>query len=453
MIRLLLIILLSANAYAGGIDQLRDYYSSRGGMSNHTKPSSFKDQRAGYISGGSLVLRGPRPAHLQPLTVMTPKASFDPCTGNGDFRFGAVSFVQGEEFRKFLQDMGQRVPAYAFKLFVKTTCPMCEDIMSEMDAIAREVNQFSLNSCAMSKQLVDGAYNRITSARSQGCMINASRGNYAKDISGAAATCQASPDKVEKAAGNDDTTKSLLGDEYNLVWKALKGESRELKELIMSVTGTIIAKKNGEQIAFQARPSLFTTEALMQKIIGRVTGSESYQLYSCSEQERCLDVTKETKTIKAENTFLGNITRIIAKMAEKLADDIALIFDDEEEMLVNHIHQPIFSIIETEIDTRGSADGYISNSEVFLELVAYEVVSGFIGDLIDKADEAVSNLKKAQIDNSVFIEFNNSLKSVRTVIHHEQEKANRRLMALFKVKKRIEYERDASAIKEDEDLR
>jgi hypothetical protein len=47
--------------------------------------------------------------------------------------------------------------------------------------------------------------------------------------------------------------KDILGDEFNLAWKALKkhalfAEDNELAELFMSLSGTLIARKNGQPI-------------------------------------------------------------------------------------------------------------------------------------------------------------------------------------------------------------
>ena len=449
----LVMLLLPTSSHAG-IEELQRYYTAAGGMSNYTKGGVYKDQLAGHLSGGSLVFRGPRPKTLQPMTVTTPKFEFDPCTGSGDFRFGALSFVSSRELTQFMKQMARSVPAYAFKMAIKSACPMCEDIMSQMDDIARQVNEFSLNQCAMSKNLVDGAVNKLGSTKVQTCMMNAGVTGAEQDSSGASAKCHSDPEdinsKVSEADKDKAGTKSLLGEEYNLVWKALS-ESRDAKDvefkyLVMSITGTIISKKIDGKIAFKRHPSLFTRSEILQKFIGAVDAgaSETYELYSCTDAAQCLNMSKAPKTIEKDSTFLGKVTKIVKSMAEKLAADDPGVkdFTEEEKMLVNHAQTPLISMMQTEIDKTGSPDGYISSNDAFLEAMAYESVVGFIKSMIDEADKAVGNLELAQIDGSVFKEFKQDLVAVRKIIDQENLKANKRMLVLLEVKRRIGFEEE-----------
>jgi len=56
-------------ARAGGVESLMKYASPEGTMSNVTKGAIVKDQQGGYMTGGSVILRGPRPQTLQPLVI------------------------------------------------------------------------------------------------------------------------------------------------------------------------------------------------------------------------------------------------------------------------------------------------------------------------------------------------------------------------------------------------
>ena len=88
---MMLIIVSNLNyVFAGGIEALMKYTSPENTMANVNKGAIIKDQQGGYMTGGSMLLRGPSPKVLQPLLVQTPKFAFDACTGSADFRFGGL---------------------------------------------------------------------------------------------------------------------------------------------------------------------------------------------------------------------------------------------------------------------------------------------------------------------------------------------------------------------------
>ncbi|MDP5110370.1 MAG: conjugal transfer protein TraH, partial [Rickettsiaceae bacterium] len=54
------------------------------------KGKVVSDQQAGYVTGGSIISRGPKPETLRPLIVQPPSFEFDPCSGSYDARFGVL---------------------------------------------------------------------------------------------------------------------------------------------------------------------------------------------------------------------------------------------------------------------------------------------------------------------------------------------------------------------------
>jgi conjugative transfer pilus assembly protein TraH len=124
----------SASIYASGIEKLMQF-TAPGTMGNLNKPAVIKDQQGGYLTGGSLILRGPQPKELQPLTVQTPRFAFDPCTGSADFRFGGLSFVSSKEFLNQLKSTVSAAGAYGLKMYLKTICPQCENVVMDLSLI------------------------------------------------------------------------------------------------------------------------------------------------------------------------------------------------------------------------------------------------------------------------------------------------------------------------------
>jgi hypothetical protein len=158
----LISLILSSNTYAA-IDKLLEYVSPDGSMSNVNAPAIIKDQAGGYMTGGSIILRGPRPHDLAPINIQTPKLKYDACTGSGDFRFGAMSYISHAEFSNFLKNVARASGAYLVKMSIKTACPQCEDIMTYLETVARDINGMSMNQCAMAQALTSGVIGKLAS--------------------------------------------------------------------------------------------------------------------------------------------------------------------------------------------------------------------------------------------------------------------------------------------------
>jgi hypothetical protein len=139
---ILILTFTARDTYASGLNKLLKFIDQSGGMSNYNAPAIIRDQQGGFMTGGSLQIRGARPKILQPAHVQLPSFNFDACRGSGDFRFGGLSFINSAEFSAFMKKLTASIGAYAFKMAAKSFCPQCENIIAEFEAIARDINRF-----------------------------------------------------------------------------------------------------------------------------------------------------------------------------------------------------------------------------------------------------------------------------------------------------------------------
>ena len=449
LIKLILIIAVfnSCTAFASGIDKLMKYASPDGSMSNVNSAAIINDQQGGYMTGGSVILRAPRPKTLQPLTIQTPKFAYDACTGSADFRFGGLSYISSKEFTQFFKNMGTASGAYAVKMLIKSACPQCEDIMSYMETVARDINGMMMDQCAMGQSIGGGIYNALSSGNQQKCLMQGNIGKSNKDMYEASDKCKNNPDRYGNN-GEEDELKSLLGNEFNLVWKALgKGSGGDLdfKELIMSISGTIIGRKIDGSFHFSNKPSLVLNNDLLEQYIGVHKKSGKVKLYQCDENKKCLSPT-EVETILGENdTIYGNISRILVGMVDKIFAGKGT-FTDEEEAVIAFSSIPIVQLIEMEIIHKGksekgkdvinSADMLVRMQE-FLEVVSYDVVTNFLMQMTNQAASAVTALEYAQLDDTVIKNFTTTVTEVRRFITDSKFSAFKRLQLVMQYKERL----------------
>lgn len=437
---------------AGGVDKLMKYAASHS-MVNVNKAAIIDDQQGGYLTGGSVIVRGPQPKNLQPLVIQTPKFAFDACTGSADFRFGGLSYIAAKEFTQFFKNTATAAGSYAVKMLIKSACPQCEDIMSYLETVARDINGLMMDQCTAGQAISGGLFNALSASNQQKCLIKSNINQSSKDMYEASDKCRGNPDRYG-AAGDEEELQSLLGDEFNLVWKALgKCHSSDIdfKELIMSVSGTIIGRKIDGSFHFSHQPSLITSSQLLEEYIGASNQASLVKLYKCSSSHKCLDPQTTNVRLEAKETIYGNISRILEAIATKIFSGGGD-FTDEEQAVVAFSSIPLIQLIEMEIIHKGrnqrgktviDQGSMIIRMQEFLEVVCYDVVTNFLTQMIDQASSAVALITYAQTDDVVIKNFTSQVSQVRRFITDSKFAAFKRLQIIMQCKERLLQQQNA----------
>ncbi len=414
-------------------------------MSNMTSPAIIKDQSGGYMTGGSILIRGPRPKELQPFNVQSPSMKFDACTGSADFRFGGFSYISAPEFASFLKGVAKASGAYMVKMAVKTVCPQCEQIMSDLEAIARDINGMSMDQCAMAQSIAEGAFSKLRSSEKQKCMMAANVQKKATDITATTSQCQ---DHAGDAIDDSKEFEDMLGDEFNLVWKALSQGSKlavsdadnTLKTLMMSVSGTIIGLKRGGKYQFSYKPSLLDDKELLDKYMGTSSGDSKLTLYSCNEKEKCLDPKEVEVTLKSNDTLYGNVSKLIRSLVIKVQDDNHNL-SDEEKALISFSNIPIITLIELELTTKGDTDDLLVRMGEFIEVVCYDVITNFMQIMLNRVVAKVQILEHVSAEDVVIDRFIAGTDTVRRYLADAKHGAFQKLQVITQIKERLDMQR------------
>ena len=89
---------------------------------------------------------------------------------------------QAGEFTQFFKNMGTAAGAYAVKMLIKSACPQCEDIMSYMETVARDINGMMMDQCAGAQALAKGAFSMLNAGDQQKCLMKGNIGKSNKDM-------------------------------------------------------------------------------------------------------------------------------------------------------------------------------------------------------------------------------------------------------------------------------
>lgn len=408
----ILSMLIIQNAYAGGLTgDLQKLFSSMGGSSNSTKPSSFKDQSGGYYTGGSLFVRN-KVNNTQLLNITPP--SFSAGCGGIDMYTGALSFLNKDALVNTLKTIGSNATSYAFNLALQTMTPQIYNTLNELNALAQEVNNMNINSCEAAATMVGSVWPKNEVSSRYLCSAMGSHNNVFSDYAEARHECGASDNRTAKA-GNNNEFEDVLGDEFNLAWIALRkngflSTDQGLAELFMSVSGTIISRKEGEKedddgskkgkYKKQHYSSLAKNNDFIQALI---EGSETVSLYKCKNVEKCLHMTtqdvklQQHKGEKFVNIGLRpKIEGLLRSMSNKIVTDGTI--SNEEKALVNASTIPIFRVLAIQAAFReGSSPIDISN---FSESIAYDLLLKYLEEILDIVDKSLREFGSVQIDDS-----------------------------------------------------
>lgn len=437
----------AANSFAGGLDGFLKFAGRGGSLTSINKAAVISDQKAGYMTGGSIISRGPRPMDLQPAGIQMPSVEFDPCTGSGDLRWGGFSYIKGAEFARYFKALAASAGGYVAKMMIKQACPQCEDIMSYLESVARDINGMTFGQCEQAKAIADGLMSRFNSSQSQKCLAKSSIAKGGSDLHEATQKCQDNPNRYGER-GDNDQLKSMLPDNFNLVWKALShGNGKApngMKELIMSISGSIIGTKDRGISTLVTLPSLVEKEDLLEQYIGKPgVGSTKINLYSCDEKKKCLKprIAKTTVNNRKE-TLYGKVATTLTSILEKIESNKGTL-SDEEQALIEYSQIPVITLFEIELARKNkkSVSMLAGNSE-FIEVVCYDMVTNFMQKMLREAKTAVDSIKTAQLDNTAIDRFNHNIENVQLLLRDKKFHAMDKLQTIIAVKERLSKQQD-----------
>lgn len=134
---------------------LRDFAKSM--VLHEDKAGTIKTEDRTILYGGGYSYRAPN-VTLTPFNVKAPSMKAG-CNGI-DLAFGSISFLDKDQFVKFAEGILAAAPGVAFDLALKTLCPSCSETLKALEALANEINNMSLDSCAAATALVNGAFEK-----------------------------------------------------------------------------------------------------------------------------------------------------------------------------------------------------------------------------------------------------------------------------------------------------
>jgi conjugative transfer pilus assembly protein TraH len=388
---------------------LDTFFKSLGGQVNKTTAGAFQDQAAGYYTGCGYVLRQNNSV-IQPINISLPQLGAG--CNNLDLYFGSFSFLQGEQLSQLLRQIGTGVPTYGLQLAMKTMAPQVENLLSQLRKSVQDMNNMMLNSCQASQKIVGGLWPKGTAASEQICMNERRSGG--EDWFGARQHCE-KPNTIQSNIDHATSKyKDLMMGEYNLVWHVLKKmpeyeKNKELASFIMSVTGTLISRREGQNI----RLKVIEPKADQKDFIAAYLKGGTTSQLTCDEDQKCLaprltQITIQDSSNHPNTTMKAKVIHKISELRVKYISKESITAEDIA-FLNDAVNVPVYRYMQVSV-----AAGTPFLMQDAAEYIAANVILTQFDRVMSEVIEAVDALQKIQLGDTAIDSFKKNLQSARS---------------------------------------
>jgi conjugative transfer pilus assembly protein TraH len=414
--RILALCIFATTAHADVSKDLTKFFNKLGGASNISKPGAYQDQQAGFYTGGNIFARN-QVHNSQLATIQMP--SYRAGCGGVDMFMGAFSHISSDKLVESLKAIGSNAGSFAMMIALEEMSPIVKNTMTELNDWAQKINSANINSCEIAATALGSVWPRSDVAKGHMCKMIGTEGKYGgfSDYAAARQGCGAGGErnKVMTAAENDPRFKSMLGTEFNLAWKAIQenhflSQDLKLAEFFMSVSGTIISHKEAND---DFKLHSFASLANNNELLGALLHGGTVKIYKCTDNSgnanKCLKMVKSEITIKADESLIGQVRKVLESIQNKIYADEAL--SASEIAFLNSTRLPFYKIINVSTAyRRGQSPVDILD---YAELGAVDILFQYLTEILDVITESADHIRSAQIDDTQINAFLKSLGEVR----------------------------------------
>lgn len=416
---LILLILLGTASNAGMQDNLERAFGALGMSNNMTTAGGYQDQTGGFYTGGSVFGRSKvNNAELFSLQMPHYRAG----CGGIDLFMGGFSFINAQAFTQLLRNIGSNASGYAFNLALSTVTPQIKSVLDELSAKIQQMTNQNINSCEAAATLVGGVWPQTDASSQLLCNAMSKELGLASDWAQSHQKCGAELKRTETNKHKNEKAgfKDILGDEFNIAWKAIQKNSflsqdQQLAEFFMTVSGSIISRRVNDQLEMKVLPSKSGDATLLTALI---KGHIPVEIYKCDDghSEKCLAPTCKKITLSAEKALHGKVQALLDSISAKVRTDKAL--TETERGFVNSTMIPVLKIIAVEVAFKEGGSPLSIAS--FSEAIAHDILLQYLDEVMSLVWDSVTQLKKTQINDHMIEEFRSGIASSRKILFSQR---------------------------------
>ena len=257
-------------------DELADFWARTGGSANYTHPKAFLGQQAGFVTGGSLIVRTkPRNTNIARLRLPSVRSG----CGGIDMYMGSFSFLSADELIALMEAIMQNAPGFAFELALESLSPAIQETVNNLRDLANKVNAMNINSCEQSQALVGSLWPKTDNASQHICKtVGVDTGLFA-DVARSKHGCGSQNQQSSVLASATGELAEQVPVNINYAWAAIQKHpylkaNPSVAELMMTLTGTVVTREDPAAPDILVHdpylPKAFTSEMVKAFIEGGV---------------------------------------------------------------------------------------------------------------------------------------------------------------------------------------
>lgn len=377
-------------------------------VTTNNQADAFKSQLGFHMIGGQGLVR-PIVEDFNPIHIEFPRISAG--CGGIDYALGGIHIANGKEMLNSLKSIATNGACYAFNLGLQVVSPQIAAATKDIQHFANQLNSIGINSCEISKSIVQALTPNIERASQIICSDVAIVNNQVDGYIRAKHNCGSDgkfEDKMLKMA-KDQNPHLVVGD-YNVAWEALKksGINDELTQfLFMNITGTIVVSKTSNKDDYQRKVTVYPSkvENALDAILYGGKISKAYQLKKDSSGKYDeLDVQISDLTVDLSHSWKTKVYKQLRSLADKFnretLGDRNVQLTEEDKKLLDSTRMPVGSWMTLMSQWSGEAIDLASIND-FSEMIACERLCQFIQVVLNNLISGVASLQTVHMDGAL----------------------------------------------------
>lgn len=423
---------------------MQNFFNSLGTYGNVTGAQVLQGQTGTTFAGGSLYMRTPqRNYNLFGLAPPSIKAG----CGGIDLFAGSFYFMNAEQLTALLQNLANNAIGVAFELAIESISPELGSILKWAQDQASKLNSLNINSCQLATGLVTAAWpdqdvsQRVAARKGLDPQYNFSSDSLRSWWNQLTNPPTQTASETNAIVAADPRTKEAI-DNINVVWNALSRlgiTDQELRELMMSLTGTVVILRNRTddskpELRYVAPPQKIAFKTLIGDPASDTT---NIQIMTCPDTD-CLSPGVGNTTAASFASFTRNkIRTIIAKISGRTASALS---SDEYKFLQGSF-VPIWKIVAMADNVH--ADMLL---DALSQLIAMDLALSYLTEIATELRKALANTSVATDSTTTkeqLEKFMDRLAEVRREAFNELSTEAQRVSSLLSMQQslaRIDYE-------------
>ncbi|WP_019106779.1 MULTISPECIES: conjugal transfer pilus assembly protein TraH [Pantoea] len=370
---------ISAPVLADVQGDLNGYFGSLGFDGNVSRAQAWQGQAAGYVTGGSVYLRN-QVKQVQLISMQVP--SLNVGCGGIDSYLGAFSFINGAELQRFVKQIMSNAAGYAFDLALQTMVPELKQAKDFLQKLASDVNSANMSSCQAAQGIIGGLWPVTQLSNQKICQDIAGESNIFADWAASRQGCTVGGQGDNVTNRAPDNEKDQVLKNKNLIWDALGRNhlfdgNNELKELVMSIIGSIVFNAQGQV-------TILTPMVDNRDVITVLMNGGTAKIYGCDTMDLCLGPTVATVNISSDAALVSQVRRLMLSIDGKLSSDSPL--TDQEKGFINTTSVPVLKYL-TNSRSMGMSPTYLVQVADF---IAQDMMIQYLQELVKQASQSLA---------------------------------------------------------------